>query len=159
MGFGLFISFALMVVVLTNSTLERSRTINDEINRVYSPSVDALVRLRNLLVNAHQLIKSWALNESRADAREKIALVQLTSQTLPALLDRMDTLSANWSRDEVALMNRVFGEMDELFTLHDSVKRMLPGIESYRYDDPLVFMARQEIAEEGGRSTPRPTRC
>lgn len=150
MGFGLFISFAMMVVVLTNSTLERSRSINEEINSVYSPSVDALVRLRNLLVNSHQLIKSWALNESRADAREKIALVQITSKTLPALLDRIDTLSGSWTRDEVALMSRVFGEMDELFALHDSVKRMLPGIESYSYDDPFVFMARQEIAEEGG---------
>jgi hypothetical protein len=41
MGFGLFIFFALLVVILTNRTLERSRTINDQINNVYSPSVDA----------------------------------------------------------------------------------------------------------------------
>ena len=148
-GFGLFVGFALFVVVLTNSTLERSRSINDQINQVYSPSVDALVRLRNLLVNAHMLIKSWALNESRADAREKIALVELTGQDLPQLMDRIDTLTGAWEKDEVALMNRVFGEMDQLFAIHDSVKRMLPSIESY-YGDPIVFMARQEIAEEGG---------
>ena len=48
MGFGLFIFFALLVVILTNRTLERSRRINEQINTVYSPSVDALVRLRNL---------------------------------------------------------------------------------------------------------------
>ncbi|MCB0818158.1 MAG: hypothetical protein KDB77_11660, partial [Flavobacteriales bacterium] len=60
MGFGLFIFFALLVVVLTNRTLERSREINEQINKVYSPSVDALVRLRNLVVNAHVLIKYWA---------------------------------------------------------------------------------------------------
>ena len=34
MGFGLFIFFALLVVVLTNRTLERSRGINEEINQV-----------------------------------------------------------------------------------------------------------------------------
>ena len=92
MGFGLFIFFALLVVVLTNRTLERSRGINEEINQVYSPSVDALVRLRNLTVSSHMLIKHWALLESRADAPEKTALVEITTQELPQMLDRIDTL-------------------------------------------------------------------
>ena len=83
MGFGLFIFFALVVVMLTNRTLERSRTINDQINQVYSPSVDALVRLRNMTVNAHMLIKHWALLESRTDAPEKTALVDITNRELP----------------------------------------------------------------------------
>ena len=57
MGFGLFIFFALLVVFLTNRSLERSRAINDQINKVYGPSVDALVRLRNLVLNAQMLTK------------------------------------------------------------------------------------------------------
>lgn len=148
MGFGLFITFALLVVFLTNSTLERSRSINDQINQVYSPSVDALVRLRNLLVNAHMLIKHWALVESIPDAPEKTALIELTGQQLPELLDRLDTLSADWDREEVALMNRVFGEMDALFVMHTQIKEMLPSLESYF--DPPVFMERMDVAEEGG---------
>lgn len=148
MGFGLFIFFALVVVVLTNTTLERSRGINDQINQVYSPSVDALVRLRNLTMNSQMLIKHWALLESRTDAPEKTALVRITSQELPRLLDRIDTLMANWDPEEVARMNRVTTELGVLFEQHEEIKRMLPSLESY--SDPFVHLRRNDMAEEGG---------
>lgn len=148
MGFGLFIFFALLVVFLTNRTLERSRGINDQINQVYSPSVDALVRLRNLTVNAHMLIKHWALLESRADAPEKTALMDITDRELPQLLDRIDTLMAGWGHEEVALMGRITVEMRDLFDLHDKIRALLPSLESY--GDPFVHMERNDIAEENG---------
>lgn len=148
MGFGLFIFFALLVVVLTNRTLERSRTINDQINQVYSPSVDALVRLRNLVVNAHMLIKYWAQVESRPDAREKMALVEITERDLPELLDRIDTLSGHWDRSEVARLTEIYAELDRLFAMHGRVKQILPSMESYQ--DPMIWLERNELAEEGG---------
>lgn len=148
MGFGLFIFFALLVVVLTNRTLERSRTINDQINQVYSPSVDALVRLRNLVVNAHMLIKYWAQVESRPDAREKMALVEITERELPELLDRIDTLSGHWDRHEVARLTEIYAELDRLFAMHGRVKQILPSMESYQ--DPMIWLERNELAEEGG---------
>ena len=148
MGFGLFIFFALLVVVLTNRTLERSRSINDEINNVYSPSVDALVRLRNLTVSSHMLIKHWALLESRTDAPEKTNLVDITNRELPQLLDRIDTLMGDWEHQEVALMGQITAEMRELFDLHDEIKAMLPNLESY--SDVFILMKRNDIAEEGG---------
>jgi len=148
MGFGLFIFFAMLVVFLTNRTLERSRSINDQINQVYSPSVDALVQLRNVLVNAHMLIKHWAQVESIPDAPEKTALVELTTRDLPAIMDRIDTLSAHWGKEEVALLNRTAAEMQELFDMHDRIKELLPSLESY--SDPLVWTERSDLAEEGG---------
>ena len=148
MGFGLFIFFALLVVILTNSTLERSRAINDQINQVYSPSVDALVRLRNLTLNSHMLIKHWALLESRSDAPEKTSLVDITNRDLPQLLDRIDTLMGEWEQEEVALMVQITVEMRELFDLHDEIKALLPSLESY--SDPFTHMKRNDIAEEGG---------
>ncbi len=148
MGFGLFIFFALLVVLLTNRTLERSRSINDEITQVYGPSVDALVRLKNLLVNAHMLAKFWATTESIPDAPEKSALIKLTDHDLPRLMDRVDTLSAGWEKDEVAQLNKCFAEMDKVFEMHDHIKELLPSLESYK--DPLVWIERGELAEEGG---------
>lgn len=148
LGFGLFIFFALLVVLLTNRTLEGSREINEEINQVYSPSVDALVRLRNLTVNSHMLIKHWALLESRADAPEKTALVEITTQELPRVLDQLDTLMGKWQPDEVALMSNVSAQLEEMFRLHDRIKEMLPSLESY--NDPFVHMERTGMAEEGG---------
>lgn len=148
LGFGLFIFFALLVVLLTNRTLERSRAINEEINQVYSPSVDALVRLRNLTVSAHMLIKHWALLESRADAPEKTTLVEITTQELPRVLDQIDTLMSKWGPEEVAQMSNITLQLEELFKLHDHVKELLPSLESYR--DPFVHMERTGLAEEGG---------
>jgi len=148
MGFGLFIFFALLVVVLTNRTLEQSRSINEEINCVYAPSVDALVRLRNLTVNSHMLIKHWALLESRADAPEKTTLVEITTQELPKVLDQVDTLMGEWGPDEVALMNNVTKQLGIMFELHDQIKALLPSLESYR--DPFIHMERTGLAEEGG---------
>lgn len=148
MGFGLFIFFSLIVAVLTNRSLEESRRINAQINEVYSPSVDATVRLRNLLVNAHMLIKHWALLESRADAPEKTALLEIGRHELPALLDRVDTLMAGWAPEEVALMNRVSVEMRTLFELHERIQQLLPDLESY--SDPFIHMERNDLAEEGG---------
>ena len=148
MGFGLFIFFALLVVLLTNRTLEGSRSINDQINNVYSPSVDALVRLRNLVLNAHMLIKHWAINESIADAPEKTALVELTDHQLPQLMDRIDTLTAGWEKEDVALLNKSFAEMHTLLLMHDHIKDILPSLESYK--DPLVWTERSDLAEEGG---------
>ncbi|MBP8822031.1 MAG: SpoIIE family protein phosphatase [Flavobacteriales bacterium] len=148
LGFGLFIFFALVVVVLTNGTIERSRTINQQINNVYGPSVDALVRLRNLVVNARTLAKHWALVESIPDAPEKTALIRLTGHDLPLLIDRIDTLQSWWDKDEVAAMSRTFQDMSLLFALQDSVQRMLPGFESYK--DPVAYFNARDLAEEGG---------
>ncbi len=147
-SFGLFIFFALVVVLLTNRTIENSRSINTQINNVYGPSVDALVRLRNLVVNARTLIKHWALVESIPDAPEKTALLQLTERDLPALIDRIDTLQSAWDKDEVASMSRAFQDMSVLFAMHDSVKRMLPTFESYK--DPVAYFNARDLAEEGG---------
>lgn len=148
LGFGLFIFFAVVVLFLTSRAIADSRSINAQISNVYGPSVDALVRLRSLVVNARTLVKHWALVESIPDAPEKTALVALTDHDLPELIDRIDTLQAFWDKDEVASMSRTFQDMSVLFALHDSVKRMLPTFESYK--DPVFYFKARDLAEEGG---------
>jgi serine phosphatase RsbU (regulator of sigma subunit) len=148
MGFGLFIFFALLVVVLTNRSLERSRHINTRINEVCSPSVEALSQLRNLVVTAHGSIKHWALIESRADAPEKTELVRLRTQELPALLDRLDTLMAHWEPSDVALMGQLASELNALFAIHATIQELLPSLESY--SDPFIHLQRNNLADEGG---------
>ena len=46
------------------------------------------------------------------------------------------------------MLNRVLGELNVLFRMHDEVKEMLPDFESY--GDPLIFLDRNNMAEEGG---------
>ena len=148
MGFGLFILFALLVVVLTNNTLERSRKINDEINTVYAPSAEALSELRNLVTSSHMLIKHWALVESISDAREKSNLVELSEVRLPLILDRIDTLSAYWDKNELVALTRVFQQMDVLYDMHNQIQELLPDLESY--SDFFIYTERNDMAEEDG---------
>lgn len=148
LGFGLFIFFAVLVLALTNNTLVRARAINNQIGNVYAPSVDAVARLRNLIVNARTLVKHWALVESIPDAPEKTALQKISEKDLPQLMDRIDTLQGGWDKNEVALMSRAFTDMSALFEMHDNVKRMLPDFESYQ--DPVAYFNAKDLAEEGG---------
>lgn len=148
MGFGLFILFALVVVLLTSLTLEESRAINKEINTVYAPSGEALGDLRNLITESHMLIKQWALVESIENAREKSNLISLTENDLPQVLDRIDTLSAHWDKQELASLARVFEQMDMLYDMHDRIKEMLPDLESY--SDFFIYTERNDLAEEDG---------
>jgi hypothetical protein len=85
--------------------------------------VDAVARLRNLVVNARTLVKHWALVESIPDAPEKTALQKISEKDLPQLMDRIDTLQGGWDKNEVALMSRAFTDMSALFEMHDNVKR------------------------------------
>ncbi len=147
-GFGLFIFFAIVVMVLTNAALERGRALNTRVNEVYGPSVDALVRLRNLVLNTRMLVKHWALVVSIPDAPEKTQLIGITEHELPQLLDRIDTLQGHWDKEEVAMMSKIAFEMDSLFNLHDRIKVLLPSLPSY--DNPIVFLERSELAEDGG---------
>ena len=147
-GFGLFIFFAVLVIVFTSNTLMRTRAINTQIGITYAPSVDAVVRLRNLVVNARTLVKHWALVESIPDAPEKTALQKISEKELPMLMDRIDTLQGGWDKNEVALMSRAFADMNTLFEMHDNVKRLLPDFESYQ--DPVAYFNAKDLAEEGG---------
>lgn len=98
------------------------------------------------------LAKFWANTESIPDAPEKSNLIALTDQALPGLMDRIDTLSAGWEKEELALLNKCFGEMDKVFEMHDRIKTMLPSLESYK--DPLVWTERGE-PRRGRRSLGR----
>lgn len=148
LGFGLFILFAIVVVTLTNTTLDKSRSINDEINHVYSPSVVALEDLRNIIQTSQMLIKHWALVESIPDAHEKTALVALSDNELPDVMQRVDSLSIFWGNEEISLFNRVTAELEILLEMHEQIKVMLPSLESY--SDPIKYLERNDMAEEGG---------
>ena len=95
------------------------------------------------------LIKHWALLESIADAPEKTALVEITNQELPQLLDRIDTLMARLgARGGGAHEPHHRGDAGTCSTCTIGSSSMLPSLESY--SDPFIHMERNDLAEEGG---------
>ncbi len=147
-GFGLFILLMLVVFYLTNNTLNESRTANDEINKVYTPSVDALEDLKLLVERTRTLITNWVGIESREDAQEKRTLIQLQTEVWPELRSRINTLSPAWSDNELEKKAIIFDDIKELFATHDFIKEQINSFESYK--DPMVMFTVIPMVEEGG---------
>lgn len=147
-GFGVFILGILIVFLLTNQTLNKSREINDRINEVYIPSVEELEKLRYEIIRTRMLITNWAFVQSREDTQEKRTLIQITNEDLPEILREINKLSAHWMDEEVRKMNALIAEIDELLEMYEVVKNELPDMRSYD-EDFNVFYAR-DYAEEGG---------
>lgn len=147
-GFGVFILCTLIVFLLTNQTLNKSREINDRINEVYIPSVEQLQKLRYELIRTRMLITNWAFVQSREDTQEKRTLIQITEEDLPEIVNELENLSLYWSENEIRKKNNIISEIEKLLEMYEVVKKELPDMRSYDQDFN-VFYAR-DYAEEGG---------
>lgn len=147
-GFGVFIFASLIVFLLTNRTLDQSREINDRINKVYSPSVEQLQKLRYEIIRTRMLITNWAFVQSREDTKEKRTLIAITNEDLPEIIGHLEALSVYWTEPELRKINNIIADVDELLEMYEVVKKELPDMPSYD-EDFNVFYAR-DYAEEGG---------
>jgi serine phosphatase RsbU (regulator of sigma subunit) len=147
-GFGVFIFATLVVFLLTNQTLNKSREINQRINQVYIPSVEQLEKLRYEINRTRMLITNWAFVQSREDTQEKLVLNQITREDLPETIQKIETLSDHWSRNEIVRKEKILTGLRELLEMYEVVKTELPDMKSYD-EDFHVFFAR-DYAEDGG---------
>lgn len=147
-GFGVFIFATLIVFLLTNQTLNKSREINDRINQVYIPSVEQLEKLRYEINRTRMLITNWAFVQSREDTQEKLTLIEISKVDIPETITKINQLSETWSRNEVTRKEKILTGLDELLEMYEVVKSELPDMKSYD-EDFHVFFAR-DYAEDGG---------
>jgi len=147
-GFGVLILATLIVFLLTNQTLNKSREINDRISQVYSPSVEQLEKLRYEIIRTRMLITNWAFVQSREDTQEKTTLIRITKEDLPEITSQINQLALYWSEEEIRRKNRIVKEIEDLLVMYKVVQDELPDMRSYD-EDFNVFYAR-DYAEDGG---------
>lgn len=155
-GFGIFIFFIVLVLVFTNDALDRSRSINRDINEVYSPSLDNLQELKLKIVRSQMLITYWGLVQSRSDNLNKQNLIRLTEEDLPELRDTLNALSQYWSdekekgyeRTRKAQLEEVFHNIDTLFRIHSTIRKSLSSFDTY--NDPTHRLMVLPKVESGG---------
>ena len=112
MGFGLFIFFALVVVLLPTPLNSRP-----SMRRLTMCTVHPWMRWSACGTGSDaRPVKHWALVESIPDAPETALVAR---DDLPALTDRIDTLRVRGTRTRWHRARP--STMKELFTLHDSV--------------------------------------
>src|SRR3990167_4630620 len=99
-GFGLLIALTLLAFILTQSTLDKSRKINDEITHVINPSVEALEELNVTILRSKLLITNWAYIQHSNDNEDKKKLKELLYEDYPAIKEKIQSLKSYWSLDD-----------------------------------------------------------
>lgn len=147
LGFGLFMAVVAVVFIFTRNTLAQNKALNQEVEEIYSPSIEAIEDLDRSIGYSRVLIKHWALTQSRSDEKERVELRKVMDQTVPYQRLLIDSISAQWKSKELAVKDSLFREIDKLDIVYDQIREALPTFESY--NDPLNQMKVQYQFLEG----------
>jgi methyl-accepting chemotaxis protein len=139
-GFGILALAIVINAYFTNQVLDNSRKLNEDITKVYQPSEELLVRMRDMINNSQMLIKSWVFVEKVADTPDKIKLVKLHNQDYPELQRKLSKISDEWedSTTRIKFQNLSLS-IDTLFTMHHTVMDLLTSMAAYN-DANLMFL-------------------
>lgn len=149
LGFTVLILTTLAVFFLTNRTLVTGRSMNDNINEIYNPSVFALEQLKGSILRSKTLISMWALVPSREDTKEKVSLRQVISEEIPSIKQDIDSLSFDWTEAERRQKEKIYKDLEELIAVYNEVQNTLTDMQSY--DQPYARFAMGELVEEDGQ--------
>jgi serine phosphatase RsbU (regulator of sigma subunit) len=147
LGFGLFIFFTILNFVLTYLTLHNSRTLNNEVTKVYNPSAEALDDLDLLLVRSQKYISNWVFVQSGPDNQDKFILRKLISQDYPNKRREIEALSVYWHPVEKEKVNKLFVKIDSLFQMYRGIMVQLKDFTTYE-DPNIIFFIRPQL--DGG---------
>lgn len=149
LGFGILMVAFAVNVILTLMTLDKSRDVNERITTVYTPSLEYLNELYEMITNSKLLIKNWVFIDQSPATPDKIKLIELHQEKFPRLQDTLLEISKEWEPKQRESMKQIFGTIkDTLFVYHKMVMEMLNSFESY--DDPMVMFEVEPMAQEGG---------
>lgn len=148
LGFSLIIITLFVSSMLTYTTLQRNKQLNEEVANIYSPSVAYLGDMLQLVSDSKMLIKNWVYIEVKSNTPDKKKLKSLHSQEFPVLVSKIRSIYKNWTPAEQASFDTVFVKLnDTLFPLHKEIMNKLSSFESY--DDPMVVFEIKSMVEDG----------
>ncbi len=149
LGFGLIIITLIVSSVLTYTTLQTNKQLNEEVANVYSPSVSYLGDMLQLVNNSKMLIKNWVHIERKSDTPDKRKLRDLHNEEFPELVTKIKNVYKNWSPHEQAVFDSLEILMrDTLFEYHKEIMSKLNSFEVY--DNAMVMFEISPMVEQGG---------
>ena len=150
LGFGSLILLTLIVLFLTNRSVNLSKHIYAEINEVYDPSLKELNELSFKLEQSKILIGYWAYVESKADNPEKRSFSKIIGRDIPEIKASIDSLATHWQEEDKLRKRLVYDQFRELTSLYSQVQTLLPDLESYQTNSGLNWFVARDLAEETG---------
>ena len=151
LGFGILIVAVIVYAFITSSALEKSRSVNDRITNIYTPSLAFINDLYAKISDSRMLIKSWVFIDKISDTPDKVKLKQLHETTYNEVMDTLKYYASKWKDDsgQKALLYHIDSSIvDTLFPQHQYIMNQLSDFESY--DDPFIVFEVTPMTEEGG---------
>ena len=105
-GFGILIILTLIVFTTTYIILEQSRTTNNRISSVNTPSVKALQELKYDMLESKLFLESWMrIEKAHAD---KDRLLKFRNKEYPKIKSELTALSSYWPEDQRDSLSKLF---------------------------------------------------
>ena len=146
-GFSFLIIISLMLIILMANTIYNAVQYNHTIANVYSPSVNELERMDQLLTQSQSYITLWALVQSK-DNHQKRNLKRLLDDEYPEVMSNIDRLAYDWDQDDIELLQKIYRENNDLFGYYRGVMESFSSFNSY--NDVMNYFANSELVEDGG---------
>lgn len=147
LGFGLFGVAVGVLLLLTRTTLEESRSIGRRIDVVLTPSIRALDDLDRSISETRILIRHWLSVQSGPGDPEKVAMSELIGRKIPQQMEAMSPLVLQWPLDLQLHFDSLTTDVEYLFLAYGEIIRLLPDFTSY--EDPIARMDAEYYALDG----------
>ncbi|RLD83098.1 MAG: hypothetical protein DRJ10_04150 [Bacteroidetes bacterium] len=144
-GFGTLSILVVIAGTFTYSTLQKNLGFSNEISQIYVPSANAVNDLSLTMTNSKMLIVNWVAE--RKDTEYKKQLRKLHNTDYKKLENTLDTLSRNWTKQNIAEYDTIKQTVSLLFIEHQKIMNMLNSPE--KYNDPVSKALGSANIEEG----------
>jgi len=145
-GFGILIILTLIVFTTTYIILEQSRTTNNRISSVNTPSVKALQELKYDMLESKLFLESWMrIEKAHAD---KDRLLKFRNKEYPKIKSELTALSSYWPEDQRDSLSKLFDEISVLFSIQES--EIIAPLQAFSDYDATNKMIAEFALEEGG---------
>ncbi|MFT7084517.1 MAG: serine phosphatase RsbU (regulator of sigma subunit)/HAMP domain-containing protein [Vicingaceae bacterium] len=145
-GFGILIILTLIVFITTYITLEQSRTTNDRISSVNTPSVKALQELKFDILESKLFLESWMRIEKAHADKDK--LLKFRNKEYPQIKSELTALSSYWPPDQRDSLNTLFEEISVLFSMQEG--EIIGPLQAFSDYDEMNKLIAEYALEEGG---------
>jgi len=147
-GFGLILLIIVINGVLTFVTLTRSRNLNKTLTEEYSPVVNDLTHMSEMVSQSKMLIRSWVFIDKQSGTPDKVKLEKLLNEEFPALLNSLKSKPIEWEEGDTASLNVAFQKVQSMIKLQKEVMSSLNSFEAY--DDAMVTFVVEPQVQDGG---------
>jgi methyl-accepting chemotaxis protein len=149
-GFGSLLLVVIINGLVTYSTSNANRKLNEDILNIYNPSLTGLQECNAMVTSSQMLIKNWVFIERTQDTPDKKKLQNMHNVQFPKLQNELLEISKKWEPEERKKLEVILaGINDTLFVDHKEIMRRLHSLADY--DDLMVTWDINPMVEEGGQ--------